>query len=83
MKRIDIRYGGDVYSVGGRNFEELQQEILDGLDEGKYWLTVNDGEGMRRDAQLLITPGVSICLIPIPNPDEEPPDGGRLSSDGG
>ena len=29
MKRIDIRYGGDVYSVGGRDFEELRQEILD------------------------------------------------------
>jgi len=71
MKRIDIRYGGDTYSVGGRDLEELRQEILTGLDSGKYWLIVNDGEGMRRDAQLLITPGVPISLIPIPSPDEE------------
>ena len=71
MKRIDIRYGGDVYSVGGRDFEELRREISTGLESGTYWLTVNDGEGMRRDAQLLITPGVPIVLIPIPNPDGE------------
>ncbi|MGC5172263.1 hypothetical protein ACPW96_16490 [Micromonospora sp. DT81.3] len=71
MKRIDIRYGGDTYSVGGRDLEELRQEILTGLDSGKYWLIVNDGEGMRRDAQLLITPGVPISLIPIPSPEEE------------
>lgn len=71
MKRIDIRYGGDTYSVGGRDLEELRQEILTGLDSGKYWLIVNDGEGMRRDAQLLITPGVPNSLIPIPSPEEE------------
>jgi len=78
MKRIDIRYGGDTYSVGGRDLEELRQEILSGLERGRYWLTVNDGEGMRRDAQLLITPGVPLCLIPIPNPDGEPGDADDL-----
>ena len=69
MKRIDIRYGGDVYSVGGRDLEELRQEILTGLDSGKYWLTSTTARGCGGTPQLLITPGVPICLIPIPSPD--------------
>lgn len=67
MKRIDIHYGGQLYSVGGRSLEELEREIVDGLTGGAHWLVVNDGEGQRRDAHLLITPGTDIALIPIPD----------------
>jgi len=71
MKRIDIQYGGDHYSVGGRQLEDLQQEIETGLASGVHWLAVNDGEGNRRQAFLLLTPGVPLTVIPIPSDPSE------------
>lgn len=76
MKRIDIAYGGNSYSVGGRTLAELQEAVLHGLTGAGAWLEVNDGEGAERPAYLLITPGVDIALIPIPGdvpPDNETP----------
>ncbi|WP_405373004.1 MULTISPECIES: hypothetical protein [unclassified Microbacterium] len=70
MKRIDIRYGGANYSVGGETMEKLQSEIARGLAGETVWLCVNDGEGVRRDAHLLVAPGVPIALIPIADPDD-------------
>ena len=70
MKRIDIYYGGEHYSVGGRKLEDLREEVEAGLASGLYWLEVNDGEGMMRAAHLLLTPGVSLAIVPIP--DEAP-----------
>ena len=69
MKRIDIHYGGEIYSVGDRDLEELKAELAEGSLSGHHWLLVNDGEGQRRDAYLLIGAG-PIALIPIP--DETP-----------
>ena len=66
VKRIDIHYGGDHYSVGGRALEALQQEIAAGLATGVHWLEVNEGEGSRRQAFLLLTPGVSLAIVPVP-----------------
>ncbi|MFS0866379.1 hypothetical protein AB3M83_03470 [Microbacterium sp. 179-B 1A2 NHS] len=71
MKRIDIRYGDASYSVGGEELEDLQSEIARGLTGEVVWLRVNDGEGVRRDAYLLISPGVAISLIPVADPDGE------------
>jgi hypothetical protein len=75
MKRIDIHYGGQTYSVGGRELHDLEQEIIDGIASGGHWMLVNDGEGQRLDAHLLLMPGSPIALIPVPeqvdNPDEE------------
>ena len=68
MKRIDIYYGGDHYSVGGRQLEALQLEIAAGLVSGVHWLEVNEGEGSRRQAFLLLTPGVPLSIVPIPDP---------------
>jgi len=65
MKRIDILYDGEHYSVGGREFADVKQEIADGLSAGRYWLPVNEGEGAARPAYLLLTPGVPLALIPI------------------
>jgi len=70
MKRIDIYYGGDHYSVGGRQLEDLQEEIAAGIASGMHWLAVNDGEGNRRQAFILLTPGVPLAVIPIPEPPE-------------
>jgi hypothetical protein len=67
MKRIDIYYGGDHYSIGGRRFEDLRDEIEAGLAGGPYWLEVNDGEGEMRVAYLLLMPGVPLAIIPIPD----------------
>jgi hypothetical protein len=66
MKRIDIMYGENAYSVGGRDLAELQAEIMRGFAGGGEWLRVNHGEGQRHDAFLLIGPGTPIALIPIP-----------------
>lgn len=68
MKRIDIHYDGQTYSVGGRELGDLQREIIEGIAKGAHWLVVNDGEGERRDANLLITPATTIALIPVPDP---------------
>jgi hypothetical protein len=82
MKRIDIYYGGEHYSVGGRRFDELRAEVEAGLATGLYWLEVNDGEGEMRAAHLLLTPGVALALIPIP--DEQPgPAPDAVWSEGG
>ncbi|QOC25151.1 hypothetical protein IC744_01775 [Microbacterium hominis] len=70
MKRIDLHYGGQVYSIGGQSIEELQQTIADALTSDNHWIRVNDGEGRRRDAFLLISPGAPLALIPIPGSDE-------------
>ena len=78
MKRIDIYYGGEHYSVGGRRLEELQREIETGLRSGMHWLEVNDGEGTRRQAFLMLTPGVQLTVVPIPDPDP----GAEISGDG-
>jgi hypothetical protein len=84
MKRIDIMYGGEHYSVGGRDLEELKAEIVDGVTNGVAWLSVNDGEGAPRQSYLLLSPGTPIAVIPIPDAVEmeaEGPavDGARLS----
>jgi len=68
MKRIDIHYGGELYSIGDTSFEDMQQAVDDAVAAGHGWIEVNDGEGAPRTAHLLITPGVPIALIPIPEP---------------
>ena len=70
MKRIDLHYGGHLYSVGGRELAELQAEIESSHETG-CWLLVNDGEGARRDAYLWLTRGSPIALVPIPDESGE------------
>lgn len=76
MKRIDIEYGGRHYSVGGRDLDDLLAEIVQGMDAGAAWLRVNDGEAHRRDAMILISPGVEIAVSAVPPADEETPEFG-------
>ncbi len=70
MKRIDIHYGSHLYSVGGRDLDDVRAEIESFHDNGG-WLLVNDGEGARRDAYLYLSRGSSIALIPIPDDPAE------------
>ena len=63
MKRVDIQYGGEHYSIGGRELEDVKREIADGIDTGKVvWLEVNSGEGQLRPAEIALSPGVSIAV---------------------
>lgn len=70
MKRIDILYGGDHYSVGGKDLAELQAEIQDAVARGGDWISVNEGEGGAREAFLFVGPGVPLALVPVPVPVE-------------
>lgn len=74
MKRIDIAYGGQLYSVGGRSLREFQGEIERAIQAGGAWVAVNDGEGAPREARLFVGPGTPIALIPIPDPGADDPD---------
>jgi hypothetical protein len=66
MKRINIDYAGNHYSVGGRDVDQVQQEIEKIVTSGEPgWLTVNHGEGVPQEARLLITAGTPIALLPI------------------
>ncbi|MCU1545063.1 MAG: hypothetical protein JWP30_163 [Homoserinimonas sp.] len=71
MKRINVMYDGVRYSIGGRDYEEVKQQIADALttnDPAARWIRVNHGEGTSSPADLLITPGVTIALLPIEVP---------------
>lgn len=70
MKRIDVSYGGETYSVGHRDLDDLKQEIAQGLASGSHWLVVNADEGSSHSAHLLITPSTLIALTPIPGDAE-------------
>jgi hypothetical protein len=66
VKRINIRYGGDHYTIADADPEVIKAQISDALNSGApLWLRVNHGEGTVRAADLLITPGTSISLIGI------------------
>jgi hypothetical protein len=66
-KRVDLFYGGRLYSIGGREIEDVRAEIADALARGHGWLTVNDGEGVAQATELLISAGVDVTLAAIPN----------------
>jgi hypothetical protein len=72
MKRIDIAYGGQSYSVGNRDIDDLRAEIVAGLGEPDgYWLEVNAGEGQLRPTFLLLTAGAPLALTPIPGDEPD------------
>ncbi|WP_125131263.1 hypothetical protein [Microbacterium sp. 10M-3C3] len=70
MKRIDIRYDGEPYSIGNRSLDELIDEIERGIagSPGGFWLEVNHGEGQPRPTFLRLTAQSDIALTPIPEP---------------
>ena len=65
MKRIDIHYAGHLYSIGGRELDDIQREV-EAAQKSGAWMIVNDGEGSRRDAHIWLGGGTPIALIPIP-----------------
>jgi hypothetical protein len=63
MKRVDVQYDGEHYSIAGRELQDVQDEVTRGLDSAQAaWLEVNSGEGKARTAVLALTAGVAIAL---------------------
>jgi 6-phosphofructokinase len=72
LKRINIRYGGDHYTLARTDMEELKNEIATAIENGgTHWLHVNRGEGSFQQADLLITTGTPIAIIGIEIPPED------------
>lgn len=68
MKRIDVYYGGQHYSISGRDYDEVREEVLAAMAAGPTWIRANIGEGRNVAADLLITPGVLLSLVPVEDP---------------
>lgn len=72
MKRINVEYNGQHYTIPHRALSDVKKEIDDALISGKpHWMTVNSGEGSLQEAELLITQGISISLIGIEPTDPD------------
>jgi hypothetical protein len=75
VKRIDVGYGGDWYSIGARDIDEVQREIDGYLRDGGGWLRVNAGEGSVGPARLYVSTGTPIALLPVAEEVEEESEG--------
>jgi hypothetical protein len=73
VKHIDVGYGGDWYSIGARDIDEVQREIDEHLRAGGGWLQVNAGEGSVGPARLYVSPGTPIALLPVAEPPDDEP----------
>ena len=66
MKRINISYGGEHYTIANADPEVVKADISAALNGGEpFWLRANHGEGTVRAADLLITTGTPIALMGI------------------
>ncbi|MBD7957766.1 hypothetical protein H9651_08955 [Microbacterium sp. Sa4CUA7] len=75
MKRIDIAYGGNAYSIGNRDIDEMRAQIAATVagDAPAFWLEVNYGEGQFRPTYLLISAATQLSLTPIAGDEETLP----------
>jgi hypothetical protein len=66
VKRINIIYGGEQYTIADADPEVIKADITQAITSGSpFWLRVNHGEGTVRAADLLITAGTAISLMGI------------------
>ena len=66
MKRINIIYGSENYTIADADPEVIKADIAQAIVSGRpFWLRVNHGEGTVRAADLLITAGTAISLMGI------------------
>lgn len=70
MKRIDVLYGGQEFSIAGRELDDVRDEVRAAISAGQGWLSVNIGEGITAPAALLVTPGVPLALLPVAGDDD-------------
>jgi len=74
MKRVDIEYLGQSYTLPNTSAEHVRHEVEKGFATGKpFWLRVNHGEGKPQPVDLLLTPGVGLTVADA-NVDEESGD---------
>lgn len=71
MKRIDLLYGGQRFSISGRDYDDVRTEILAAVAAGGAWLTVNVGEGSALMGHILVTSGVSLTVVPVTTEEAE------------
>ena len=77
--RVSVHYGGMIYTISGRRPDEVRQELDDAVRRGEpHWLEANFGEGRLTPVRLLVTPGVTIALVPDVDSEEQ----GRAFEDG-
>lgn len=69
MKRINIGYNGQVYSIGETDLDQLKAQIASAVGGDPLWLSVNYGEGRLQTAQILVGRGIPISLMPVPADD--------------
>ena len=70
MTRVDVHYGGFVYTIPDTTRETVKEQIDTALhEEAVVWLEVNYGSGSRLRTDLLVTPGTPIGLAEIVDPD--------------
>ena len=75
MRRVDITYGGTMYSLPRTTVDEVRRTIEDAIAAtGPQWMTVNFGEGKPQPVDILISPNVPIALAQISTEDDEQPD---------
>ena len=80
LKRINIRYAGEHFTLANRELSDVQAEIDTAIAEGRtLWLRVNRGEGAYQPADLLITASTPIALMGV----ELPPEDAAASDDDG
>lgn len=70
MKRINIGYEGQMYSVGEADLEELKARILAAAQGEPTWVRVQYGEGRPQPAEILLGPGIAVSLMPVPGPED-------------
>ena len=76
MKRINVIYDGEMYSIGDRELDAVKAEVEAAQSSvTPVWLSVNSGEGVLQQTELLIVPGVGIALTPIDPHDPSVLDG--------
>ncbi|TPW77503.1 hypothetical protein [Schumannella soli] len=66
MKRIDVFYGNQHYSVADRTIDQLTDEIEEAVADGGGWLTVNYGDGSRVPALLYVGQSTPIAVAERP-----------------
>jgi len=63
---VQVSYGGQLYTIVGRDIEDVESEVLGILASGQPgWLEAVDGDP-RAPHRLLITPGVPLTLAALP-----------------
>ncbi|NQX13767.1 hypothetical protein HQQ80_19230 [Microbacteriaceae bacterium VKM Ac-2855] len=63
MKRVEVTYGGVVYSLHDTDAATVCAQVDEALlTDTPTWLIVNSGEGLPRETRILIVRGVPVAV---------------------